>query len=209
MLLTAGLVAALGSIGAQLSSGGGAATAVPARTIDRTALCATVLQAGARKITVYARAAAPGQKEITGEKQLPHVSLSSGSFGTDVWGSGITAGGLVGPHKGSATFAISRERCSLTRTRVPLSARGLVGGAVSPFGDSYECFPPRRILLRTRATFRSPTVLRQRRESFWTPTPVKRGYLAARTLSGKPLVFSEVHESGAARLFVASGCIPE
>jgi hypothetical protein len=209
MLLTAALVAGLSSIGAQLLTAGAGATATSTRTIDRTVLCATVLQAGLRKLTVYATAATSGQEEITGEKQLPRVSLSSGSFGPDVWGSGITAGGLVGRHKGSATFAISRESCSSTRTRVPLSERGLVGGAASPFGDSYECYPPRRILLRVRATFRSPTALRRTADRFWTPTPVERGYLAARTLSGKPLIFGEIHQSGAARLFVAPGCIPE
>jgi hypothetical protein len=217
MLLAAGLVAAMSWTGAWMTAGavGGETAATPARIIDRTLLCSTLLQAGAREITVYATAAVPGQKEPGGsvtdpsslKQKLPEVSLSTGSFDPTGGLARITAGGRVG--RAPRTFSIDREHCSPSRTRIPLSARGLDGGAASPFGDSYECFPPRRILVRARAIFRSPTLLRQSSEGFWTPTPVNRGYLAARTPSGKPLVFAEVRESGAARLFVAPGCISE
>jgi hypothetical protein len=63
MLLAAGLLAAMSSIGAELSgdAAGAATAATPARTIDRTLLCSTLVQAGVRKITVYATVAVPGQ----------------------------------------------------------------------------------------------------------------------------------------------------
>jgi hypothetical protein len=177
-----------------------------------------VLDASARwseKITPYATAAVAGQEDVTGNKQLARVKLFSGSHNPASLAE-IAAGGRILPPHGRATFAIDRTYCSPSRTRIPLSTRGLVGGAASPFEDRYECFPPRRILVRARAIFRSATFLRSasdtygtRSQNLWTPTPVERGYLAARTLSGKPLVFGEVHQSGAARLFVAPGCIPE
>jgi hypothetical protein len=213
-LVVAGLVGAVGWIGADLSGGGGQATATTptraaaARIIDRTLLCSTLLQAGVRKIGFGGTAAARGQEDVAGRKQLAEVGLTSGSH-NPAGLAGIVAGGSVDPARGSDTFYINRRYCSPSRTRVPLSARGLVGGAASPFGEGYECFPPRRILVRARAIFRSPTSLRRRAESFWTPTPVERGYVAARTLSGKPLVFGEIAESGAARLFAAPRCIPE
>src|ERR687892_2328478 len=90
MLLAAGLVAAMSWTGAWMTAGavGGETAATPARIIDRTLLCSTLLQAGAREITVYATAAVPGQKEPGGsvtdpsslKQKLPEVSLSTGSF---------------------------------------------------------------------------------------------------------------------------------
>lgn len=206
--MVAALVAAMSWLIAALVGGGaGAATAAArGRTVDRTLLCSLPLHAGLRKITAYATAAVPGQDDVTGSKRLAEVLLSTG---------GIYGGGLAGitagrrPNQRSSTFWIGREYCSPSRIRIPMSARGLDGGAASPFGDSYECFPPRRILIRARAIFPSATFLRRGSETFWTPTPVERGYVAARTLSGKPLVFAEIRASGGARLFVAPGCIAE
>jgi hypothetical protein len=74
-----------------------------------------------------------------------------------------------------------------------------------PLGDELECDVPRRVLLRIRAVLASRASLRGR-EFESVHVPVREAKLAVRTVSGKPLAFATVSESGKATLFTARGC---
>lgn len=90
---------------------------------------------------------------------------------------------------------------------MPLSPRGLGGGSANRFGENFECYPPKRVLIRVRAVFSSPTAPKRRGAGLASSVTVKEGRLAVRTQTGKPLVYAEALESGRARLFVAGNCL--
>ena len=106
------------------------------------------------------------------------------------------------------TLAVNLRQCSSTRARVPLSPTGLRGGAAGQLGRILDCVAPRRILVRVRARLASGT-LRRSRGFLRTQATVTEAALAARTTSGRPLVYATVATSGSARLFTAAGCVPE
>lgn len=95
--------------------------------------------------------------------------------------------------------------------RLELAANGLDGGPASYFSDEYECDAPRRVLLRFRAVFRSPTSFALDRSSGELRrqraiTPVREVRIAVRTEAGKPFLYLEALASGKARIFAAKGC---
>jgi hypothetical protein len=187
---------------------GGHPAAAPARVFDRTFVCSTAIVAGIRKIDLYA---GPGVREGSRNwRTLAYAGASTGVFGApDGQLGGISAGGPR-PANYDWTVHIYRGRCTPTVASVPLSARGLTGGAVR-FREDYECFPPSRILVRYRAVFRSPTALRlyRPRNALFAREPVKEAFLAVRAPSGRPLALAVAHESGKARLFTAPSCIED
>jgi hypothetical protein len=104
-------------------------------------------------------------------------------------------------------------KCRPSTGRIPLSAAGLSGGAAGAIGDDYDCVVPAKILVRIRGVYRRPTsflptTIERNRDSLVARGPVKEGFLAIRTLSGKPIAFATVHESGRARLFLGGSCGP-
>jgi hypothetical protein len=101
------------------------------------------------------------------------------------------------------TYAVSDAACRPARTSVPLSPRGLAGGAASQLGERFECVVPRRVVVRIRAEFRAPVSLRRG----GTANALRSGRVAVRSASGKPIVYADVFESGRARLFLAGNCV--
>lgn len=185
--------------------------AAPARVIDRTLLCPVEVQAGVRKLNVYVQAAVAGQKDLLGNKALAHAQLTTGSSiqGTVLVGS--VAGAANPVLRSGSTLGINRRDCRASTVRIPLSSRGLVGGAASPFGDGFECFPGRRILIRVRASFGSPTSLRldQRIGILSTRALVREVQFRAVTETGRPLVFASLLASGKARVYTGTGCVAD
>jgi hypothetical protein len=190
------------------------------RIIDRTLLCETIGQAGVRKIAVSAISPVPGQKDPVTEERIQAGAgvrtgppgLSSGgrrSYGGAPLASVTT--GVSDPDE--STLSINADACRPSTVSVPLSARGLTGGAAGPFGDSFECFTGKWVLVRVRAVFRSPTVLRL--DSRFIPRmreareALRQGSVAVRTRAGKPLAFASALDSGKARVFAAPSCVPE
>jgi hypothetical protein len=209
----ASLIVALGAalflagvVAAQL----GAATpgTSSARVIDQTLRCSIPRWAGNREITVFAQ---------SGVRESPSKWKSLAAATINTRGSQISlfqaAAGFPVPteFKGLAVFdttLLIGEACRPATARVPLSARGLDGGAADPFGDVYKCSVSRTVLVHVRAVFRSSAFLRRdpRSGGRFTRTPVKTASLAIRTQSGRPVVFATVLESGKARLFTAGAC---
>jgi hypothetical protein len=179
-----------------------------ARIIDRTLRCSIPVWAGVREITVFSQ---------TGVRESPSRWKSLAAATINTRGSQISlfqaAAGAPVPteFKGLAIFdttLLIGQACRATTARVPLSARGLDGGAADPFGDTYKCSVPRTVLIHVRATFRAPAFLRRdpRSGARFTRTPVRTASLAIRTQSGRPVVFATVLESGKARLFTSASC---
>jgi hypothetical protein len=204
-------------VGAALLAGS-AARAEPdaARVIDRTYQCAVFIRGGTYLLDSRAHA---GYRAGAGWAKLPYAGIRSGVFSSEagnlvVW---VTSGKPtptsmidqdydVFPVRTYGTIGVRREACREVATRIPLSSAGLRGGSAPPLGHRYKCFSPRQVLVRVRAVFAAPAVLRRGRAFLATHVPIREAKLAARTLGGKPLVYADVVESGKARIFAARGC---
>jgi hypothetical protein len=203
----------------------GWAQPAPARMIDRTFACAPQLVGGVRKVHPRAHRGT-GRHGATWDR--PAVAAletnASGSAATAIedelaW---VTAGRpsseatvvttLVGstfPFRDWGTVAVSAKRCQTSTARVALSRTGLRGGATGPFDDRWDCGTGRRVLLRVRAVLASPSRLSSYRGYLRTTTPVRSAELAARTESGKRLVYAQVFESGKSLQFTSPSCFPD
>jgi hypothetical protein len=195
-----------GFVGTQ--SGATKPSASSARVIDQTLRCSIPRWAGNREITVFAQ---------SGVRESPSKWKSLAAATINTRGSQISlfqaAAGAPVPteFQGLAVFdttLLIGEACRPATARVPLSARGLDGGAADPFGDVYKCSVSRTVLVHVRAVFRSSAFLRRdpRSGARITRTPVRTASLAVRTQSGRPVVFATVLESGKARLFTSGAC---
>lgn len=195
-----------------------------ARTFDQTLACSTRQIGGIYEVQVRAEA---GIRESRSRwLKLPFMTIASPfDSGTIVspyyyslaW---MTAGRpdsttTVGHENNSVsvlengTVGLNEDRCRTSEARVQFTTQGLGGGAVSQLGETYDCAVPRRVLVRVRTTFERAPGLRSRRGFRATNVPILESALAARTLSGKPLVYATVAASGKTRLFTARGCIPD
>lgn len=197
--------AAASLVAALLASPGVGAGTAKSRVIDLTIRCPVSLMAGIRELHVNAQAGVRDQGDPSKWFALPEVSLYSGPLPS------VSLGVRGGRPEQSTTQDSRRftlwmndDACRPASTTVALSPKGLPGGAASQLLQRFECVVPRRILIRVRANFRSPTSLQR---GGFTATPLKSGYLAVRSEAGKPLVYAEVFESGKARLFLAGNCV--
>lgn len=187
-LLAASILAATGS--------GTPASSSASRIIDRTLNCEIGIMGGIRLAELRVSSA------VRQRKQPANVDLTTNIAPT--WRLAYV---------GETAVELS-PACRPSTARVLLSARGLSGGIASPFVDNFDCWMPRRVLIRVRAVFRSPVTLR-------SGTPwgfplrfargeVTEGSLAIRTQAGKRLAFVTVSDSGRARVFTAAeDCFPD
>jgi hypothetical protein len=199
------------------------ASASAPRVLDRTLVCTTALVGGVRKITVRGH---QGIRQSGSEwRQLAFAVVASGTVASateslDNSFAWITAGAPGGhtsmdqptgwphyPHN-EGTVAFNRRQCTPSAARVPLVPARLDGGAASPFGEEIDCFTPRRVLVRLRAVMQSPPLLFGAHAFLKTIVPAREGYLAVRTLAGRPLVFASILASGRAKLYAAQSCVP-
>lgn len=186
---------------AGMDSGATVSKASPSRIIDRTLLCETALRAGVRKLDVQIY-------EAVREGRYDHcaaIELFS-PWSPDAYMGGITEGSLT----------LNHQRRKPVRTRVRLHGRGLDGGPPGPFGERYDCTPPRYVLLRLRARFRTEVSLRVTVWDDQAPFRVMRargrvreGYIAMQTRARKPLLFGSVSDTGKAKVLTAPICVPE
>ena len=187
------------------------AQSAKSRIVDRTLVCSIPTFAGVRKISVRAQSGLRDFDQPSRWKALASFSLITGS---DITGTGI-AGSQAGAPKPelapSGTLWAYTKVCRVQSTRVPLSVKGLRGGAVGQLGDEYDCAVPRRIVVRIRGVLGRPASLRfdARNRVQSTNVPVQAAYLVARTQAGTPLAYAEVFESGKARVFTAWRCVED
>jgi hypothetical protein len=235
--LTFATVGGTTSAGVELQSSAGAS-----RVIDRAYLCTNAVRAGGlREISVWGRT---GFQDSGSWKWLAEASIGNNGrtptlVGPDARGRRVTvythwhfgssagAGPLADDPTHERFFWIwskwARACKSSPKRLVPLSGRGLSGGEAGQSGDDYTCPAPRRVLVRARGVFSSPTYhgrpapdpppvgLRLDRRTLMldTDVPLQQVSYAVRTQAGKPLAFVSANDSGKARLFAADSCIPE
>jgi hypothetical protein len=191
----------------------GAGSAGPGNVIDRTVVCRTGAALGARTVDVQAisgfrkgrRFEWLGQVVVTTPGQ---PNPTRGGYNPTLVG--LTAGWPPSPPLRSGSLAINTVRCTPSLARVTFTRKGLVGGAASRLltTDAMKCYAPATVLIRVRASFFEAASLVQSddRTTLQAIARIRRGQLAVRTPKGKALLYGEVHDSGAARLFSARSC---
>jgi hypothetical protein len=185
--------------------------AAPSRVIDRTLVCKVSERAGVRVLELSAQS---GGFQQTHPVMLDKLRTAPATM--SLW-TGFGFGGneaeLVSAAAGegdAGSVSIGRS-CTSVNRRLPLTARGLAGGAASRVETRYECVTPARIVVRVRAVFAAPSSLRRnpRTGSVTAQGTVKRSYVAARTLRGRPLVFASMRQSRTTRLFMVPSCVKD
>jgi hypothetical protein len=198
-------------------------TAAPS-LVDRTFLCTPALVGGVRQIDVRAHAGSRRQGASWDSPSFASVSTTvSGSVFTAiedelVW---VTAGrpsehaAIVGVFAGASfpvrtwgTVGVNGKRCRGTEA-IRLDRTGLSGGAAGPFDDRWDCTTGNRVLVRVRTVVGARAALKSYRGFLRTTVPVRQASLAVRTLTGKPLMYAEVFESGKSLLFTSPRCFPD
>lgn len=166
-----------------------------ARVLDRTFVCETGYLGGVYQAKLETYWFDPPQG-----RRLPSAVL------TTSFENGFLAG------VSSTSMYVNPARCKTTRVKVQLTTKGLEGGAFSPLADGYNCFTPRRVLVRVRGEFLKPT-------EFETASPsgfrqlqalgaTKRSELAVATPKGKPIAYASTAGSKA-RLLTYGDCRPD
>jgi hypothetical protein len=216
-------------MGAAIADRGYPSASAAARTFDRAYLCTNQRHRGVRQIAVFAKTGfrdsgawewlgeagisnlGEAPTKIRGSPTPAYIHWSFGSSG----GSGPVTSNPTQPgareHYFQVWSKLARACKAVPRRRVPLSARGLSGGAVDYFGDTYSCPAPPRAYVRVRAIFQTPMSLRLDRRSMMlkTDVPVQQASFVIRTESGKPFAYASVSESGQARVFTSPACIAD
>jgi hypothetical protein len=192
------------------SAPGASAFPTAARIVDRTLACTAGFNNGARSITVDAQT---GYRKDGTFQWLAQATVSTPGNPLSKQNRqptlvGVTAGWPAPPPLSSGALGYENARCGPTTARLPLSTRGLTGGAAGTFGDEVRCNTAKTVLVRVRATFHEPVVAEPNAVGSFISASgrIVVGKIAARTTSGKPLVYADVSESGRARLFTAGGC---
>lgn len=164
------------------------------RVVDRTFACETGYLGGVYQTTVNSNWYVP--PPATG--RIPSATVTTNL--TDGFLGGIS----------SSSIHVNRLHCKATKTKVQLSTKGLSGGSFSSLPVQYDCYTPRRVLLRIRGEFVKPTTLR-------TASPygypqlralgaTTRAELAVATLAGKPIAYASIAGAKTARLFTSTDC---
>jgi hypothetical protein len=164
------------------------------RVIDRTFSCETHYLGGVYQASVESYWFVPPQ----GGRRTPSATATT-----------LATNGFLGGISSSSMY-VTRLRCRATSARVRLTTKSLRGGAFSQLRTSYDCFTPRRVLLRLRGEFVKPTTLRTASPSgypqFQALGATKRTELAVATVAGKPIAYASIAGAKTARLFTSTTC---
>jgi hypothetical protein len=195
--------------------------------IDRTYACSTSILGGIYELKSRAHS---GIRSGSGWSKLPYAVVGSGGWAGPVFGLHHASGNTLAwisagtpstattidldsqafPVVEGGTLGVNNEQCMPSRATVPLTTAGLRGGALSREGVFVDCPVPRRLLIRLRATVQGSAALRDRARIFLaTNAPARDAKLAVRTLTGKPVAYAEVVQSGQTKLFTGTGCTRE
>jgi hypothetical protein len=186
-------------------------TAATANVVDRTFACATAEARGARTIEVSALSGLRRSGRLRWLAQAVVTSANDPSVPVNAAPLAAVVAGWPPPAPlRSGSLGVGAKRCTPTRARVALSPARLGGGDAPAYQayDQVKCYAPRTVLVRVRAEFMRAVELRRNRDGtlLQVVARMRRGQVAVRTPSGKPLVYAEVYDSGRARLFTAGSC---
>jgi hypothetical protein len=196
---------------ARISLGLGAATAISAllaaptgsssvqasRIIDRTLVCPMSGVGYPDPVRVLEIQARPRLGDRSPEAAVYHLP-------------DVHASARTGPHGDQGTGAVVLKGCAASTLRLRLSRRGLKGGPTA-LGERQRCEVPARILVRLRAVFSRPVILRRERGYVIATGKIATAYLGVATLPNrKPLAFASITDApGNARIFAASSACRE
>jgi len=188
-------------------SGSAATTSI----VDRTYSCTTMKTRGARTIEVSASSGLRKGRRLT---SLAQAIITSGNDPSLPVSPPALAGAVAGypPPRSfpAGSLGIAARPCEPTRARVGLTTRRLLGGAAPSYQalDQIKCYAPRRVLVRVRADFVRPVVLKPSRDGsvLFAVSRLRSAEIAVRAPGGKPLVYAEILDSGRARLSTARDC---
>jgi hypothetical protein len=204
------------------------ADAQTARTVDRTLVCAAAFSGGIYEFEAEARAGAV-RRGASWQKPATTIVTTGSTASSAEALDNVLAWAIAGsptrdatvipderafgnysyPIRAWGTLAMAK-RCRVSRTRPPLSPRGLRGGAVDWLGQIFDCPSSRRILVRVRANLTASASLSTRRGgNLGTTTPLREARVVVATSSGRRLAYAEVLSSGKARLFTAPSCVAD
>lgn len=179
--------------------------------VDRTLVCTTGVQGGARVIHVRGQAAfrpsAGDELEWLAQASVSAVGQpipSKPNYRPTL--AGVTAGWPPPRPLVAGGLGLDDRLCAPTRSRVALTSRRLTGGEVGALGDEYRCVVPKRFLMRVHVAFRAPVELTRRQRFVSAHGRIVRGRIAVATTSGAPLAYLEVVEAGRVRLFTSKAC---
>jgi hypothetical protein len=168
----------------------GGASQPASHVVDRTLLCKTYGAGYPDPLRILAVTAGPTHAQATnGPSGSPKYVVTHIAFDDN------------GPDQ----VIVSRVACGGTSTRIPLSAKGLRGGAPD-ISERYRCPVAATILIRIRAVFPNPVTFSPAPDAPYLLTAKGRileGSLAVATKSNAPISFATVKASGKATLFVA------
>jgi hypothetical protein len=233
LLATGSAIAGIGTAAAFLAAmsiGHHSASAAPMGSaesvIDQTYSCASAVVGGLRQIEVRAHA---GIRAGSGWSKMSYAVIASGGGGRTadadvppessvVW----IAAGTPSPTttldderlsfnaRVGGTVGVNRDRCTPVSRRLPLTRRGLVGGAAGTRTAAFDCEATWRVLVRVLAFVDGGTELRRRGRVFRaTGAAARLARFSVATPTGRLIAYAEVFDSGKARLFTARACTPE
>lgn len=190
--LALGLV--LGALACSMVAAAGEAEPGAPRIVDRAFSCETGYLGGVYQAAVESYWLMPPQSG----RRIPSATVAT-----------TLADGFLGGISPTSIY-VNRLHCSATRAAVPLTTKGLRGGAFSPLDTTYQCYTPRRVLIRLRGEFTKPTTFRTA-SRFGYPQleavgAAKRTEFAVATLAGKTIAYGAVAGAKNARLFTSSNC---
>ena len=164
------------------------------RVVDRTFSCATGYVGGIYQASVESYWHVP----LQGERRTPSATVST-----------VLTDGFLGGISPTSVY-VNRLHCRTTRSKLPLTTKGLRGGAFSPLSTEFDCFTPRRLLLRVRGEFVRPTMLHSA-SPFGYPQlqamgPTTQTELSLGTVKGKPIAYASIAGAKKARLFISIDC---
>jgi len=175
----------------------GGASQPASRIVDRTLLCKTYGAGYPDPLRVLTVAASP---RLGTQTQTPYAQVINGPAGEP---KGVVVHLVLWGEPDQAI--LSRVSCSQSTMSIPLSAKGLRGGAPE-FGERHRCPVPAAVLIRIRVAFRNPVTFSPAVDAPYLLTAKGRileGSLAVATKSKAPISFATVNRSGKASLFVA------
>jgi len=163
------------------------------RIVDRTFLCATGYVGGIYQTSVESYWHVP-----PGKRRTPSATAST-----------VLTNGFLGGISPTSVY-VNRLHCKAAKSKLPLTTKGLRGGAFSPFNTEFDCFTPRRLLLRIRGEFVRSTTLHTA-SPFGYPQLQAVGAttqteLSLGTLKGKLIAYASIAGAKKARLFIAADC---
>jgi hypothetical protein len=188
-----------------------AGRAAPSRVVDRTLVCEVSERAGVRVLELEAKSGGFQEQHPVRLEKLRTAAASVSLWTGFGFGGNETELVSAAAGKGDAGSVSIGQTCTPVRRKLPLTSRGLPGGAASRVETRYECVTPARIVVRVRAVFAAPSSLRRdpRTGSLAAQGTVKESYVAARTLRGRPLVFASMTQSRTTRLFMVPSCVKD